>query len=68
MTYAENGGASLSGPSFTVQLDHRGSSNIVPSRGVLLSSDTLPPGRAQLLQVANVGAGEGAAQIRCQMR
>jgi len=68
LTYVENCAAVGSGVSFKVQLDHRGSVNVNPSRGDMQCADVLPPMRGQLLQIAHIGPGEGMAQIRTQLQ
>ena len=61
---AENRSA-LSG--FGVQLDLSDSHNLAPSRGALLTHDTLPPATAQLLQAATVVVGgDWRAAMRTQ--
>ena len=65
VTYAENRAPHLS---FGIGLDHAGSTNVVPSRGAPLTSDTLLPKHGQLLQVLNAASDEHGCRLKASLR
>ena len=60
LTYAENRHALAK---FTVELQHDGSFNVLPSRGSLTTYDVLMPGRGMLLQTLTIGGAEDGARM-----
>ena len=65
VSYAENRSGALS---FCVGLDHAGSTNVVPSRGAPLTSDTLLPKHSQLVQVLNVASEDYSSRMKAQLK
>ena len=60
LTYAENRHAMAK---FTIELQHDGSFNVLPSRGSLTTYDVLMPGRGMLLQMLTIGGAEDGARM-----
>jgi len=65
LTYAENRHGFMR---FSVNLNHDGSFNVLPSRGSLTTYDVLCPGRGQLLQVLSIGGAEDGSRMRSESK
>ena len=66
LTYAENTG--WLGRAFSINLNHDGSFNVLPSRGSLTSYDVLGPGQGMLLNVLSIGGTEDGSRMRCETK
>jgi hypothetical protein len=52
---------------FSIELDHDGSFNVLPSRGGLSSYDVLAPGQGQLLQALTISCVDDGSSMRSRM-
>ena len=65
LTFAEN---TTSMMRFSINLDHEGSFNVLPSRGSLSTYDVLLPGQGMLLQALSIALNEDGSRMQCKFQ